>query len=282
MSGETLTAAGASLTLWRDGPPWDGATAAAIGGLSFRDPAAGAALLAEALARIRAAGRDRVLAPMDGDTWHGYRFVSQSDGSPPFLLEPRNDPREPAVFAAAGFVPVARYVSARMALADTAGAAPPPATDAFRIAPWDGADPEALFGQVFALSTRAFAANPFFTPIDEADFLARYRPMIPLLRRELILFARRPDGSLAGFLFAIPNHAEGPAPKAAILKTYASLVPGAGRHLVHAFNAAARALGFETAIHALIHDANLSADRSRREGATVFRRYALLGLRLDV
>jgi hypothetical protein len=35
------------------------------------------------------------------------------------------------------------------------------------------------------------------------------------------------------------------------------------------------------AIHALIHDDNLSALRSATEGAHVFRRYGLYGLRLD-
>ena len=39
----------------------------------------------------------------------------------------------------------------------------------------------------------------------------------------------------------------------------------------------AKALGFETAIHALMHDDNLSAVRSGLNGADVFRRYALMG-----
>ena len=80
--------------------------------------------------------------------------------------------------------------------------------------------------------------------------------------------------------WTIPNYAEGPAAKSAILKTYASLERGAGQHLAHAFHTAALAMGFTTAIHALIHDDNESARRSAAEGATIFRRYELLGLRL--
>ncbi|MBL4918475.1 hypothetical protein [Szabonella alba] len=281
MTRETLKAEGASLTIHLDGPVWDGVQAATIGDVAFRDPQAGAALLGDALARIRAAGRDRVLGPMAGDTWHSYRFVSESDGSKPFLLEPSNRPEEPAIFADAGFRPVAHYFSARMAL--TGEDPPPPPADArFRITAWDGAAPEDLFREVFALSCAAFAGNAFYTPIDEAAFLAMYRPVMPMMTPDLILLARRPDGSLAGYLFAIPNLVEGPKTKTVILKTYASLERGAGRHLIHACHKTARAMGFETVIHALIHDDNISAERSRREGADVFRRYALMGLPLDV
>lgn len=281
MTHETLKTEGASLTLHLNGPEWEGTAAATLGNIAFRDPLAGARLLAQALARIRAAGRTRVLGPMAGDTWHSYRFVSETDGSKPFLLEPTNRPHEPALFAATGFTPVARYFSARMALA-AIDPSPPPASNTFRIEAWDGQNPEALIREVFSLSTRAFAANAFYTPIPEDDFLALYRPVMPMMRPDLIFSARRPDGSLAGYLFAIPDYAEGLETRTIILKTYASLIPGAGRHLVHACHAAARALGFETVIHALIHDANRSAERSKMEGATVFRRYELLGLRLDV
>jgi len=59
------------------------------------------------------------------------------------------------------------------------------------------------------------------------------------------------------------------------------LQKGAGQRLAHAFHSAARDLGYETAIHALIHDDNLSALRSAAEGAEIFRRYGLFGKRLD-
>lgn len=275
-----LKVEGAKLTIYLDGPDWEGETAAAIGEFACQAPDAGAALLSEAILQIRAAGRTRILGPMSGDTWHSYRFVTESDGSPPFLLEPTNAPHEPGLFHAAGFRPISQYFSARLSLAEAASA-PPPATDAFTIEAWDGEDPEGLFREVYQLSVQAFASNAFYTPITEDAFLAMYTPVVPMMKREVILFARRPDGSLAGFLFAIPNYAEGLDTKTMILKTYASLERGAGRHLVHACQTRSRDMGYETIIHALIHDANQSADRSAAEGAEVFRRYALLGMRLD-
>jgi hypothetical protein len=117
----------------------------------------------------------------------------------------------------------------------------PEPTDSFTIETWDGTGPEALFEQVYALSTEAFSRNAFYKPITRDAFLAMYMPLVPMLKKELIFFARRPDGTLAGFLFGVPNYAEGPAPRTAILKTYASLEKGAGRHLSHAFHTAATA-----------------------------------------
>ncbi len=270
----------AKLTVYPNGPEWDGVPAAAFGDFSCETPDAGAEILAEAIEWVRRSGVDRIIGPMSGDTWHKYRFVSESDGSAPFLMEPINKPHEPEVFYSAGFSEISRYFSARVPLVHAAKSAPPP-TDAFVIETWDGTEPEKLFRQVFDMSVQAFAGNAFYKPISEADFLAMYMPMVPMIKKELIFFARRPDGTLAGFLFGIPNYAEGPKTKTAILKTYASLERGAGRHLASMFHKSALDLGFDDAIHALIHDDNQSADRSTAEGATVFRRYSLLGLRLD-
>ncbi|WP_050528597.1 hypothetical protein [Pseudorhodobacter aquimaris] len=280
MTQQVFRADGAKITAYLDAPEWDGMPAAALGAFTCKTAAAGADVLAQALAFIREAGLRRVIGPMEGDTWHSYRFVTQSDGSPEFLMEPADNPLALKVMQDAGFAQISRYFSARVPLAQVARTAPP-ATAAFEVSPWDGTNPEVLFDQVFTLSSAAFSRNAFYKPISRDAFLAMYMPMVPLLRQELIFFARRPDQSLAGFLFGTPNYAEGPKPRSAILKTYASLEKGAGQHLAHAFHTAALAGGYDTAIHALIHEDNLSALRSAAEGAEVFRRYGLFGLVLD-
>ncbi len=280
MTKENIQTDGAKLCVYLQGPDWDGVPAATIGDFSCQSPEAGLEALQTAIGRVRRAGVDRIIGPMSGDTWHSYRFVSDSDGSAPFLMEPTNKSHEPDVFEAAGFTSISKYFSARVSLEQTAQSTPA-ATNAFDVEPWNGTNPEELFRQVYQLSVEAFARNAFYKPISECDFLAMYMPVVPMLKRELIFFARRPDGSLAGFLFGIPNYAEGPNPKTAILKTYASLERGAGRHLASHFHKSALKLGYDFAIHALIHDDNQSADRSVVEGATVFRRYSLLGLQLD-
>lgn len=280
MTKETIKTADAKLTVYLNGPNWGGVPTATFGDFSCKSPEAGLEILRKGIEQVQDAGLDRIIGPMSGDTWHSYRFVTDSDGTAPFLMEPSNKPHDPEVFRSAGFAEISRYFSARVPLQAAAGSAPPE-TDGFVVEEWDGTDPEALFRQVFDLSTRAFSNNAFYKPISEADFLAMYLPVVPMMKRDLILFARRRNGALAGFLFGIPNYVEGPNPRTAILKTYASLEPGAGRHLAHRFHKTAFRMGYDTAIHALIHDNNSSADRSATEGATIFRRYSLLGLKLN-
>lgn len=268
---------GAKLTLYRDAPEWDGhAPTFGVGKFSCPDAATGAALLKDVMAQAKSGGAKSLIGPMDGDTWHSYRLVTESSDSPAFLMEPTSKPHDLEAFTLAGFAPISQYFSASVPLAGIPDTGPVKTTG-FTLENWDGSDPEGLFAQVHALSCKAFAGNPFYKPIDLPDFLAMYVPVVPLLKRELIWFARADDSALVGFLFGIPNYAEGPDTETAILKTYASLAKGAGYALSSQFYQSAKGLGYHTAIHALMHDDNLSASRSDTNGAEVFRRYALMG-----
>ncbi|MEM7644089.1 MAG: hypothetical protein AAF366_16435 [Pseudomonadota bacterium] len=271
MTTEVIEHDGAKAVLNLEAPLWDGLRTMAIGKVKSPDPETTTALLGRIAARAKSLGAEALIGPMDGDTWHSYRLVIETDGRAPFLMEPTSPPHLARAFETAGFETISRYFSAARPL--TGG------TPADGIQTWDGSDPDALFTQVHALSCEAFAGNAFYKPIDLDTFLDMYRPVVPMLKPELVLFARDGD-RLTGFLFGIPNYADGPGTKTAILKTYASLAKGAGRALAQTFHANAAALGYDTAIHALIHDDNTSAERSRQEGATIFRRYALMGRRV--
>lgn len=275
---ELRDAGDARARLFRTAPALDGLRTAAVGDFRCDSAEAGAAFLRSVVAELAAEGFGAVIGPMNGDTWHSYRLVTESDGSAPFLLEPVSRPQDLAAFEAAGFVPVGRYFSARAVAADALGRPPAPIAG-LRVEPWGGADPEAQFAAVHALSLEAFAGNAFYTPIPREAFLAIYMPLVPMIRPDLVFLARH-EGRLAGFLFGTPDYQQGPEPRSAILKTYASLLPGAGHALAHAFHRAVISAGFETVIHALIHETNSSADRSRQHGGRVFRRYALMGRRL--
>jgi hypothetical protein len=278
-AAEPFAVDGAKALVYRDAPVWDNLRTAAIGGFACADEASGRLVLDRAKTILRGEGFEALIGPMDGDTWHRYRVVSESDGSPPFAMEPVSGPHDKAAFIAAGFAPISEYVSSRAKLVDAAqGEAPAPAGVA--ISAWDGQGVEALVGRMFEMSLAGFANNRFFKPIAREAFLELYEPVMPLVDPRFVLFAHAPDGRLAGFLFGLPDRLQSAAPKTIILKTYASAMRGVGHRLADAFHRRAIELGYVDVIHALMHVDNVSRERSSRHGATIFRRYALMGARL--
>ncbi len=213
---EPVSVEGAACTIYRDTPSWQGRTAA-IGAFTCANGSDGAAILSQMAEQLQQEGFDGVIGPMDGDTWHTYRVISETDRSPPFFLEPVSGPFDLAAFKRAGFAPISSYVSTRADI-NKAIAVPAPGVAGVTIAAWDGQDGEALINDLFDLSRAVFADNAFYKPITREEFLELYRPIIPTIDPRLVYFANV-DGHLAGFLFALPNLVEGDKPATVILKT---------------------------------------------------------------
>lgn len=274
---ERIDIAGASVGVWRDAPSLAGLRTAALGRFACCDAAAGAAVLDEALRRLTREGFGAVLGPMDGDTWSAHRLAVDSDGSAPFLLEPHNPAHYPAAFEAAGFDRVAGYVSSRAPV----GAAPKAlSVKGIRLRPFDVDHAARDLPRLYRLVSQAFAGNAFYKPICEEKFVAAYAPLLHALDPDLSLLAEDGSGDLVGFLFGYPNYAEGAAPTASVIKTFASIKPGVGVLLVRAAHIAAARRGYMHVIHALMHEANPSLRLSRMFGGQPFRRYALWGKQL--
>src|SRR5690606_31541092 len=168
---------------------------------------AGAELLTLACARLRELGCTAVLAPMNGDTWHSYRVVLESDGSPPFALEPVSGSHDLAALRLGGFEVIEEYVSARAPVPPAGSQAP--ALPNIAITRWDGTGASGLVGQLHAYAAGSFADKLFFKPLDEAGFRALYEPLLGMLDPRLVLFAHDPSGRLVGFLFGFPDFAQG-------------------------------------------------------------------------
>lgn len=270
---ESISIPGASLTLFRDAPSLDGKRTAALGDFACETPEAGARSIRDAMLLLKAEGFQAVIGPMNGNTWAKHRLVVESDGRPSFLMEPQNPAHFVDAFEQSGLQIVSRYVSAVM---------PADELDSQTIVPGlslrqlDPARAEAELSRVHALSLEAFASNHFYQPIALEPFLASYRPVLGVIDPELVLLLEDEAGALKGFLFAIPNLAD-PGSNAVILKTYASRAKGGGAMLANEFHRRAKAKGFSSVIHALMHASNLSATHSGSKGGKVFRRYALWG-----
>ncbi|MEP3276205.1 MAG: hypothetical protein ABJN26_09040 [Stappiaceae bacterium] len=277
---ETVSKEGSEVTVFRNAPGWDGMTCAALGRAVFENFAAGQELLEEVCDQLKEEGFDGVLGPMDGDTWHSYRVVTQSDGSAPFLMEPASGQYDLEIYRSCGFEAISTYFSSRAALTDTLSEHAPSMPDIV-VEPWDGKDAEGLIGQLFNLSGQSFADNHFFKAIELDAFLELYRPLLPLIDPRHVLFARTAgEGRLVGFLFGIPDALNRSERKTVILKTYASGIRGVGHLLADTFHRRALDMGFDDVIHALIHSDNVSGKRSAQHQAMVFRQYALMGRRL--
>lgn len=256
-----------------------------VGHYAAADGECGAAILAHACAALATAGCTTAMGPMDGNTWRRYRLIVERGSEPAFFLEPDNPADWPQHWSTAGFSQCATYISALnddLSTEDphTAGARARLEAEGISIRPFDPAHADAELRRIFALSAVAFSRNAFYAPISEEEFLAQHRALLPCVRPELIMLAERND-ALAGFIFAVPDLLQarrGGVPDTVILKTVA-VDPavggfGLGGVLTDLAQRAARQMGFRRAVHALIHETNVSRRISDRYARTI-RRYAL-------
>ncbi|MCP4203946.1 MAG: GNAT family N-acetyltransferase [bacterium] len=174
------------------------------------DSGAVAALFETAIEWFRERGIATVIGPIDGDTWHSYRLNAGPFEEAPFLMEPYNPPYYPELWRGNGFDVLETYLSQRASdLAAVVEAMAPKhrraleagySIETLRLDRFD-----AELGRLYRLSLRVFAGNFLYTAISEESFLDLYRQSRALVDAELVFFARAPDGSDAGFLFAFPD-----------------------------------------------------------------------------
>ena len=272
---EKLQYEDSTLQLYRDAPLWDGKACAAIGEFNFRDEASGIALIKKAMTQIERDGCHALLGPMNGDTWHSYRAVTDTDSSAPFMLEPVSGPHDLSCLHKTGFKAVSHYFSNR-ALLTQAIPTTPIAVQGVTIKQWDGKNGEALVDHIFAMSKDSFAKNKFFKPVTLESFRALYVPLLTAIDPRFVLIATHHTGGICGFLFGFPDGSAPDDNPTIILKTYASGIRGVGYALADYFHRAALEAGFKSVIHALMHEDNASLQRSQQHNAVTFRRYALL------
>jgi GNAT superfamily N-acetyltransferase len=270
---------------WAATPVLEGSHVGAIGGFAARDELAAKLLLHEAADRLRGAGCRIAVGPMNGNTWRRHRYVTESDGRGPFLLEPRNPAEYPDWWRSAGFSELSRYSSSVIALDGQPTVEPWLAERLERsglvIRPLDPDHYDDDLRRIYAISLRSFAANFLYTPLDEEDFLEAYRKVRGQVDPCFVRIAER-AGEPCGFVFAIRDleaEARGETP-ALIVKTLAvdpdSRSTGLGSLLVDQVQRLGFDEGYREAIHAMQYQTNTSLKITARCKGRVFRRYALL------
>lgn len=277
---------------WTTVPPLSDERLGIIGHYGSLTPDGAALILGHAIAEMKARGRTLAVGPMDGNTWRRYRFVTDrgpSPHEPPFFLEPDNPPEYPRQWAAAGFGPLANYSSARVDTldvdADRLNATERRLADAgVRVRTMDVGRFEQELRRVYAVAEAGFRENFLYTPISEDEFVAQYAKVASYVKGEMVQIAED-DAGPVGFNFAVPDLSQakrGEPVDTAIMKTLAVLPAhrgaGLGGLLIFRSYQAAAAMGFRRAIHALMHDANVSQKLNRGHVRTI-RRYTLFAKR---
>jgi hypothetical protein len=265
-----------------------------IGQYSAESADAGARVLNDACAQLAAHGCTMAVGPMDGNTWRSYRLVIERGSEPPFFLEPDTPDAWVSHFTSAGFETLATYSSAlardlRQRDPRLDALASRLAARDVTIRPLDLTHADDDLRRIYALSLDAFKGNFLYTPLDEAEFMEQNRRLLPAVRPELVLLAEQRShdhAELVGFLFAVPDllqQKRGQTPDTIIIKTVAVRAglghAGLGSLLVAEVQQRAAALGYTRAVHALMHEQNVSRNISRRYAETI-RRYALFAKRL--
>lgn len=238
--------------------------------LSEAVPAANALLMEGAEQEVRLMGYSMLLGPMNGSTWHSYRLPVTGD-LPVFagdLAMPTSWSRQ---LLASGYQHDASYHSSSAPIMECNASTLEEGLD---IRPLHAENLEASLAPIHELCMLAFAKAPYFSPINQADFIKLYRQAAPAIAAGLSYTAWQAT-QLQAFIFAYPDVAK----QAVVIKTIArhpkSPYIGLAKLLGDTVCVRARALGLRTAIHAYMHDDNRSVVRSQQYGSTVIRRYAL-------
>ena len=194
---------------WRQTPRHAGARTGFIGHYAANDAVAGAELLSDACDILARAGCELAIGPIDGSTWHRYRFIVDRGAEPACFLEPDSPAEWPAHWTALGFSPLATYTSALTERLDLEPVVIPRArrrlaAAGISIRPLDVSRIDDELRRLFALSEKSFRRNFLYSPIAVEEFHRQYAALIPVVRPELVLLAERAD-NLVGFVLAVPD-----------------------------------------------------------------------------
>lgn len=270
---------------WRETPRLEDVRTGFVGHYNAEDAAAGADVLSAATDILLRAGCEVAIGPINGSTWHSYRFIVDRGSEPAFFLEPDTRDDWPEHWTDCGFLPLATYSSAVVERLDVE----PPAIDraARRLASngvsirsTDMSCANQELWKLFALSQTCFRRNLLYSPVGFDAFRQQYMAILPMVRPELVLVAER-RSEVVGFAFAVADLLQirqTGSTDTVILKTLAVHPDlegaGLGGVLVARVHRQARDGGFRRVIHALMHDENRSRRLSDRFARPI-RRYAL-------
>jgi len=203
-----------------------------------------------------------ILAPMNFDTWHSYRFRTAGFDEPTFFMEPYNPCYYPSLFAAQGFRPIFHYVTKAVndfvpLLAFWEPYHSDVIAKGFTVRSFNVDAAAEEMSLIHRLSLSIFRENLFFTDISEAEFRALYRGAAGSLDPDLFLFLLDPSGEPVGLSFNLADHRQ---PKTVNVKTFGVLpqfrYEGMGAGLAYEIYSRFQTKGFVCVNHCLMRAGN--------------------------
>ncbi len=245
-------------------------------------------LLMKAVDYLRQNGAKRVIGPMNGDTWHHYRFNLGPYKDKPFIKEPWNPVYYPELWFNAGFEVVDKYDS--YVIKNCSEVADKQhkfyqrcCRNGYTFEEITPQNYDQLLPTIFKISSQIFADNRFYQTISYSEFEKLYAPLKKLTGNKLSWLAWDKKQQAAGFCFAFPNYAEGADPNYVCLKTLGVLQKDRGSGLSAAlsyltyFNGSNS--GYKSIYMCLMHADN-DSHRLSSGLHEPFRDYALLEYKL--
>lgn len=221
-----------------------------------------------------------ILAPMNFDTWHSYRFRTTGFDEPTFFMEPYNPSYYPSLFTAQGFRPISHYITKTITdLAPLLAFWKPYHHDVFAkgftVRSFNLNTVAEEISLIYRLSLSMFRENLFFTDISEAEFRALYRGAAGSLDPDLFLFLLDPSGEPVGLCFNLADHRQ---PKTVNVKTFGVLpqfrYEGVGAGFAYEIYSRFQTKGFVSVNHCLMRAGNRADNFDGRLGR-ITRAYTL-------
>ena len=270
-------------------PKENGKNIGCIGDFETENEKYGIEILNKCVEILKEKNVELVVAPMNGNTWKKYRTLKFSNGDSPFLLENVNPAEHNEILKKSGFKELYTYTSTKGLIKNAYHseiielAKKNLEVESIIIRKFNKENYKEDLKKIYSVSKVSFCRNPFYTQIEESDFLSQYEPYINMVDEELILIAEK-DGKEVGFIFCIPNFnelKEGKELKTLILKTIA-VVPeyedlAIGNVLLSEIAKIAESKNFKEWIFAFMYSNNTSQKMAKRNGTEVIREYALYG-----
>lgn len=232
----------------------------------------------------KTSGYEYIIGPINGSTWKKYRITLPSNNMP-FLMDKYNKPYYAELFEGYGFETISNYTSSVTKKLDKDYSRLEKFSKIFsskgiKFRKFNPDKFDEDIRKIYDVSVKSFVNNFLYTPIDFDDFYKMYEPVKNFLNPEWILIAENENSSPIAFIFGFDNLFSRDK-KSLVVKTLAQIPDykyrGVGSYLTEYMHKKAFLNNYDSVIHALMHESNVSANILTGE---LYHEYKLYGVKL--